>query len=189
MWNDENRPFNQRNQAPRVSTNGKLQQQNFLNPNPCQDLGLITESGRKIDRYGKTKLQKNFGRKKDYRYSKDHQSLGSYKVNKESDSVGNGNQTSPFIIELGKLDCELSYRTNNNIINTRRALQFDSEIDQHLSQIYSFSNQILLVHANQILNEVQDSKKRATEEWLRSKTEEERMQYLSRNKPTATGYI
>lgn len=195
MWNDENHPhYQQRSHNTRrttYTTSDKLLKQSCATELPGQnqqsDSGILTNTeggARRSDKMVKLKGVRAVGRRKDSRLSKDY----SNKMSKESDT-SYGNQKSPFVIELGKLDCELSYRTNNNIMNTRRALQFDSEIDQHLSQIYSFSNHILLVHANQILHEVQDSKKRATEEWLRSKTDEERTLYLSRNKTTATGYF
>eukprot|EP01041_Mallomonas_annulata_P010619 gene10619-22165_t len=97
--------------------------------------------------------------------------------------ANNYDDSNPFVFDINIADSELCVKSNNEIFGIRQSLYYNPEIDHHLTQIYIVSNSALCNYAHFVANEANHFKQRATEEWLQSRSEEERSQYLSRARP------
>mmetsp|Transcript_5293 Transcript_5293/g.5437 ORF Transcript_5293/g.5437 Transcript_5293/m.5437 type:complete len:215 (-) Transcript_5293:469-1113(-) len=93
---------------------------------------------------------------------------------------------SPYAFDLTKEDNEICQQTNNDINDIKKSLYFHPELDNNLTHIYISTNDVLNNYAAHIINEIYYQKQRATEEWLQSRSEEEKMQYRSRLKVTVS---
>jgi hypothetical protein len=61
-----------------------------------------------------------------------------------------------------------------------QSLHFNPQLDQYLYETFHISNEILANYATSIKVNDTNSKQYAIDEWLKTKSEHERIQYLSR---------
>ncbi len=89
-------------------------------------------------------------------------------------------QESPFSFFINENDLAISQRTNIMMNNTIQSLYFNPLLDQYLYETFHISNEILVNYATSVRVNDTNSKQYAIDEWLKTKSEQERAQYLSR---------
>lgn len=120
--------------------------------------------------------ENSFNKYQDFRRSYDNCRLFT------NDRSASSNSSSPYAFQVFDEDLKICSETNNSIYDIRKSLYFLPEIDNHLTQIYLSTNHNLNNYASYMINETMNQRQRATDEWLKSKSEDEKSQYLARLK-------
>lgn len=93
------------------------------------------------------------------------------------------NQRSQFSFELNEFDEEICKRTATRAYATQVSLECDMEVAQCVHHTAIAHDRALFEHAQCVHSHVATAKQIAISEWLKSKSKEEQIQYLSHHDP------
>jgi hypothetical protein len=93
------------------------------------------------------------------------------------------NQRSQFSFELNEFDEEICKRTATRAYTTQISLECDMEVAQCVHLTAMAHDRALFEHAQCVNSHVANAKQVAISEWLKSKSKEEQLQYLSHHNP------
>ena len=136
------------------------------------------------DKDSRSFTTKKYYSRKQYNYYSQNPFPTEYNNHESKSYAINGNQY-PFAFIIESKDNEMSIMNDALVSQTRNILRTNTDIDKYLQEVYSNSHELLVNHAHNVQDRIGDVKRRATEEWLKTRTEKEKIQYLSRHAPSA----
>lgn len=93
------------------------------------------------------------------------------------------NQRSQFSFELNEFDEDICKRTATRAYTTQISLECDMEVAKCVHMTAIAHDRALFEHAQSVHSHVANAKQVAISEWLKSKSKEEQIQYLSHHNP------